>query len=275
MRKPCNATGRSPRRGRISPRWSPDWPSASFARRGRGGSDMSVSGYRSRWSPILTGRARRDRRLAVLAFLVLLEELVAAAAGAFLLREVFDYPYAEAAEIIGTDVDSTRHLVARARNHIQQRRPRYAPLGGSEKSWLSASRRRRAGRPAGAGGATGAGCGAARRRRRRARRWRGRSTAGSGWHGPGWPGCPPWHASVGAYRPPRSTASPAPWRTTRPTGCSGSWNSASPTARSRRSTPSPIPTSFDTSTGSATSVPGCAQAADPATTAEPLITATP
>jgi RNA polymerase sigma-70 factor (TIGR02957 family) len=60
-----------------------------------------------------------------LAFLVLLESLSPQQRAAFLLREVFEYPYAEVAEIIGTDVDSTRHLVARARHHIQQRRPRY------------------------------------------------------------------------------------------------------------------------------------------------------
>lgn len=60
-----------------------------------------------------------------LAFLVLLESLSPRQRAAFLLREVFDYPYAEVAEIIGTDVDSTRHLVARARSHVQERRPRY------------------------------------------------------------------------------------------------------------------------------------------------------
>jgi RNA polymerase sigma-70 factor (ECF subfamily) len=60
-----------------------------------------------------------------LAFLVLLESLSPQQRAAFLLREVFDYPYPEVAEIIGTDVDSTRHLVARARNHVQERRPRY------------------------------------------------------------------------------------------------------------------------------------------------------
>jgi RNA polymerase sigma-70 factor (TIGR02957 family) len=60
-----------------------------------------------------------------LAFLVLLESLSPQQRAAFLLREVFEYPYAEVAEIIGTDVDSTRHLVARARNHLQERRPRY------------------------------------------------------------------------------------------------------------------------------------------------------
>jgi RNA polymerase sigma-70 factor (TIGR02957 family) len=60
-----------------------------------------------------------------LAFLVLLESLSPRQRAAFLLREVFEYPYAEVAELIGTDVDSTRHLVARARNHVRERRPRY------------------------------------------------------------------------------------------------------------------------------------------------------
>ncbi|MEH1125601.1 RNA polymerase sigma-70 factor [Micromonospora sp. CPCC 206061] len=60
-----------------------------------------------------------------LAFLVLLENLSPQQRAAFLLREVFDYPYPEVAEIIGTDVDSARHLVARARTHLRDRRPRY------------------------------------------------------------------------------------------------------------------------------------------------------
>jgi RNA polymerase sigma-70 factor (ECF subfamily) len=60
-----------------------------------------------------------------LAFLVLLESLSPQQRAAFLLREVFEYPYAEVAEIIGTDVDSARHLVARARNHVRERRLRH------------------------------------------------------------------------------------------------------------------------------------------------------
>jgi RNA polymerase sigma-70 factor (TIGR02957 family) len=60
-----------------------------------------------------------------LAFLVLLESLTPQQRAAFLLREVFQYPYEEVAEIVGTSVDSTRHLVARARNHVRERRPRY------------------------------------------------------------------------------------------------------------------------------------------------------
>jgi hypothetical protein len=84
---------------------------------------MSVSGCRSRWSPIRHRPSTADSLS--LAFLVLLESLSPQQRAAFLLREVFDYPYAEVAEIIGTDVDSTRHLVARARNHVRERRPRY------------------------------------------------------------------------------------------------------------------------------------------------------
>jgi RNA polymerase sigma-70 factor (ECF subfamily) len=60
-----------------------------------------------------------------LAFLVLLESLSPRQRAAFLLREVFDYPYPEVAEIIGTDVDGARHLVARARTQVRERRPRY------------------------------------------------------------------------------------------------------------------------------------------------------
>jgi RNA polymerase sigma-70 factor (TIGR02957 family) len=60
-----------------------------------------------------------------LAFLVLLESLSPQQRAAFLLREVFEYPYKEVAEIIGTNVDSTRHLVARARHHVREHRPRH------------------------------------------------------------------------------------------------------------------------------------------------------
>jgi len=44
---------------------------------------------------------------------------------AFLLREVFDYPYEQIAAIIGTNEDNTRQLVARARKHVDERRPRF------------------------------------------------------------------------------------------------------------------------------------------------------
>jgi RNA polymerase sigma-70 factor (TIGR02957 family) len=60
-----------------------------------------------------------------LAFLVLLESLSPEQRAAFLLREVFDYPYDEIAAIVGKSEDNARQLVARARRHVDERRPRY------------------------------------------------------------------------------------------------------------------------------------------------------
>jgi RNA polymerase sigma factor (sigma-70 family) len=60
-----------------------------------------------------------------MAFLVLLESLTPEQRAAFLLREVFDYSYAEIAAIIGTREDNARQLVARARKHVDERRPRF------------------------------------------------------------------------------------------------------------------------------------------------------
>jgi RNA polymerase sigma-70 factor (TIGR02957 family) len=60
-----------------------------------------------------------------LAFLVLLESLTPEQRAAFLLREVFDYPYEQIAAIIGTGEDNTRQLVSRARKHVDEGRPRF------------------------------------------------------------------------------------------------------------------------------------------------------
>jgi RNA polymerase sigma-70 factor (TIGR02957 family) len=60
-----------------------------------------------------------------LAFLVLLESLSPEQRAAFLLREVFDEPYDRIAEIIGTSEPNARQLAARARRHVEQRRPRF------------------------------------------------------------------------------------------------------------------------------------------------------
>jgi RNA polymerase sigma-70 factor (TIGR02957 family) len=60
-----------------------------------------------------------------LAFLVLLESLSPEQRAAFLLREVFDYPYDQIAEIVGKSEDNARQLAARARRHVEERRPRF------------------------------------------------------------------------------------------------------------------------------------------------------
>jgi RNA polymerase sigma-70 factor (TIGR02957 family) len=60
-----------------------------------------------------------------LAFLVLLESLSPEQRAAFLLREVFDEPYDRIAEIVGTSEPNARQLAARARRHVEERRPRF------------------------------------------------------------------------------------------------------------------------------------------------------
>jgi len=60
-----------------------------------------------------------------LAFLVLLENLSPTQRAAFLLREVFEYPYEEVAAFVDADVDNARHLVARARQRVRAGRPRF------------------------------------------------------------------------------------------------------------------------------------------------------
>ena len=61
------------------------------------------------------------------AFLVVLESLSPEQRAAFLLREVFDYPYDRIAAIVGKNEDNVRQLVTRARRHVAEHKPRYEP----------------------------------------------------------------------------------------------------------------------------------------------------
>jgi RNA polymerase sigma-70 factor, ECF subfamily len=60
-----------------------------------------------------------------MAFLVLLEQLSPDERAAFLLREVFDYPYSDIAQILGKSEAACRQLITRARQHISEGRPRF------------------------------------------------------------------------------------------------------------------------------------------------------
>jgi RNA polymerase sigma-70 factor (ECF subfamily) len=60
-----------------------------------------------------------------MAFLVLLERLTPAERAAFLLREVFEYDYAEIAAIIGRGEAACRQLVHRAKASLAANRPRF------------------------------------------------------------------------------------------------------------------------------------------------------
>ena len=60
-----------------------------------------------------------------LAMLVLLESLSPEQRAVLLLHDVFDYGYAEIAEMVGKTEDNVRQLATRARRHVEQRRPRF------------------------------------------------------------------------------------------------------------------------------------------------------
>jgi RNA polymerase sigma-70 factor (ECF subfamily) len=60
-----------------------------------------------------------------MALLVLLERLTPVERAAYLLREVFDYGYAEIADIIEQTEVNSRQLVTRARKHLEASRPRF------------------------------------------------------------------------------------------------------------------------------------------------------
>ncbi len=60
-----------------------------------------------------------------LSFLVVLESLTPEQRAAFLLREVFDYPYDRIAEIVGKSEPAVRQLASRARARVDEGRPRF------------------------------------------------------------------------------------------------------------------------------------------------------
>jgi len=60
-----------------------------------------------------------------IAFLVLLERLNPIERAVFLLREVFDYEYAEIAAAVGQSEANCRQILRRARQHVRAERPRF------------------------------------------------------------------------------------------------------------------------------------------------------
>ncbi len=66
-----------------------------------------------------------ERESISMAFLVLLERLSPLERAVFLLREVFDYEYAEIAQITGRGEAACRQLFSRAKKHVREQRPRF------------------------------------------------------------------------------------------------------------------------------------------------------
>jgi len=84
--------------------------------------------------PILTGDSAlaafqnvEQRESIATAFLVLLEALSPHERAVFLLREVFEYEYAEIAELLGLSAANCRQLFHRAQAHLAERRRRFEP----------------------------------------------------------------------------------------------------------------------------------------------------
>jgi RNA polymerase sigma-70 factor (ECF subfamily) len=82
--------------------------------------------------PVLTDRAPDPYFLfemsesISLAFLTLLERLSPMERAVFLLREVFDYEYAEIGSILEQNASNCRQILRRARQHLKEARPRFS-----------------------------------------------------------------------------------------------------------------------------------------------------
>ncbi len=71
------------------------------------------------------GRLVEDADSLSMAFLAVLERLSPLERAVFLLRDVFDYRFAEIAGIVGRSEDACRQLAVRARRHVSEERPRF------------------------------------------------------------------------------------------------------------------------------------------------------
>lgn len=70
-------------------------------------------------------RQVEDEDTVSLAFLVLLERLTPEERAVLVLREAFDYPFADIAEILGKSEANCRQILSRARRHVDDERPRF------------------------------------------------------------------------------------------------------------------------------------------------------
>lgn len=91
--------------------------------------------------PLLTEEAPAElvdkHELISMAFLVLLESLSPVERAIFLLREVFDYDYAEIATMVDKSEANCRQLYHRAKQYVTERRPRFRPSREAQQQLLS------------------------------------------------------------------------------------------------------------------------------------------
>jgi RNA polymerase sigma-70 factor (ECF subfamily) len=74
-----------------------------------------------------------ERETISMAFMVLLENLSPLERAVFLLREVFDYPYAEIAKMVDKSEANCRRYYTRAKQFLVERRPRFDPSSVEQK----------------------------------------------------------------------------------------------------------------------------------------------
>src|SRR5215467_8399452 len=95
--------------------------------------------------PILTAASgegadpqeRVDREESIsLAFLLLLEQLQPFERAVFLLREIFDYDYAEIASFLGKSEVTCRKSFSRAKKHLADHRPRFSAPPETQRQML-------------------------------------------------------------------------------------------------------------------------------------------
>jgi RNA polymerase sigma-70 factor, ECF subfamily len=99
--------------------------------------------YAGPWlpEPLLTEESPAEvvdrHEMISLAFLVLLESLTPVERAIFLLREVFDYDYAEIAQILDKSEANCRQLYHRAKQYLTERRPRFSPTRAAQEQLLT------------------------------------------------------------------------------------------------------------------------------------------
>src|SRR6266581_8112394 len=72
-----------------------------------------------------------------LAFLLLLEQLQPMERAVFLLREVFEYDYAEIATFLGKSEAACRQAFSRAKKHLSEHRPRFPASPNTQRQLLA------------------------------------------------------------------------------------------------------------------------------------------
>ena len=100
--------------------------------------------YFGQWlpEPLMTEQAAESRAVSGIddslstAFLVLLERLTPVERAVFLLREIFDYEYAEIAGMLGQTETNCRQILRRAKQHVKQDRPRFDASPGEREKLL-------------------------------------------------------------------------------------------------------------------------------------------